>query len=121
MPRTRGPSPYETALAYLAAGRPVVPIALGIKAPSLVNPQTGRPILLRWEPYQERRATPDGARRWFSSLYAVGLGLVTGPVSGMTLGDGTRAGLEVLDIDHGRDIAPHPPHHDFLYLSAMLL
>jgi bifunctional DNA primase/polymerase-like protein len=88
-----------TALAYLAAGRSAVPIALGVKAPSLVNPQTGRPILLRWEHYQERPATPGEVRRWFSSRYAVGLGLVTGPMSGITLGDGTRAGLEVLDID----------------------
>jgi hypothetical protein len=88
-----------TALAYLAAGRSVVPIALGVKAPSLVNPQTGRPILVRWEHYQERPATPGEVRRWFSSGYAVGLGLVTGPVSGITLGDGMRAGLEVLDID----------------------
>jgi hypothetical protein len=49
MPRSRVPSICATALAYLAAGRSVVPITPSLKAPSIVSPWTGRPILLRWE------------------------------------------------------------------------
>jgi Bifunctional DNA primase/polymerase, N-terminal len=105
-PRPRVPSICTTALAYLAAGRSVVPIAPGCKAPSLVDPRTGRPVLIRWERYQEASATPDEVRRWFSARSPMGLGIVAGSVSGITLADGTRAGLEVLDIDdadvHGR-------------------
>src|ERR671925_2304961 len=39
----------------------------------------------------------------------MGLGIVAGPVSGITLADGRRAGLEVLDVDdadvHARFVA----------------
>jgi hypothetical protein len=38
---------YETALACLAAGRSVVPIAPGWKAPSIVDPRSGRPVLIQ--------------------------------------------------------------------------
>ena len=110
MPRTRGPSLYATALAYLAAGRSVVPIAPGFKAPSLSrSPALGGPMLIRWERYQDARATPDEVRRWFAGCSSMGLGLVAGPVSGSPLADGTRAGLEVLDFDdaevHARFVA----------------
>jgi hypothetical protein len=63
MARTRTPSLYETALAYLAAGRSVVPIAPGCKAPSIVDPRTGRPVLILWQRYQDTCATPDEVRR----------------------------------------------------------
>ena len=99
MPHTQGPLIYATALAYLAAGRSIVPIAPGGKAPSVVDPRTGRPVLIRWEHYQELPATPDEMRRWFASHQPMGLGIVAGSVSGITLADGTRAGLEVLDVD----------------------
>ena len=99
MPRTRTPSLYETALAYLAAGRSVVPIAPGRKAPSVVGQRTGRRRLIPWECYQNAPATPDEVRRWFAGPQPMGLGLVAGSVSGITLADGTRAGLEVLDFD----------------------
>jgi Bifunctional DNA primase/polymerase, N-terminal len=99
MPRPQTPSLYETALAYLAAGRSIVPIAPGCKAPSVVDSRTGRPVLIQWQRYQNTCATPDEVRRWFMGPYPMGLGLVAGPVSGRTLADGTRAALEVLDID----------------------
>jgi hypothetical protein len=99
MPRARTPSLYETALAYLAAGRSVVPIAPGRKAPSVVGQRTGRRRLIPWERYQGAPATPDEVRRWFAGPQPMGLGLVAGPVSGITLANGARAGLEVLDID----------------------
>lgn len=99
MPRPHIPSLYETALAYLAAGRSIVPIAPGCKAPSLITPRTGRRILIPWEVYQHEPATPDEVQRWFAGPQPMGLGIVAGPVSGVTLSDGTRAGLEFLDID----------------------
>jgi hypothetical protein len=98
-PRTLASKICEVALKYLAAGRSVVPIAPGRKAPSLVDPETGRSVLIEWERYQQEPATPDEVRHWFSGPQVLGLGVVAGPVSGITLADGTRAGLECLDFD----------------------
>jgi hypothetical protein len=56
-------------------------------------------VLIQWEHYQKARATADEVRRWFSGRSRMGLGLVAGPVSGVTLNDGTRAALEILDFD----------------------
>jgi hypothetical protein len=98
-----------TALAYLVAGRSVVPIAPGCKAPSVVDPRTGRSVLIRWEQYQETRATPAEVRSWFTGRQPMGLGIIAGPVSGITLADGRRAALEFLDFDdadvHARFVA----------------
>ena len=98
-----------TALAYLAAGRFVVPIAPGCKASSVVDPRTGRSTLIRWAQCQEEPATPAAVRRWFTGPQLMGLGIVAGPVSGVTLPDGRRAGLEFLDFDdadvHARFVA----------------
>jgi hypothetical protein len=99
MPRTQVPSLYETALAYLAAGRSVVPIAAGSKAPSLADHRTGRRVLIPWERYQDEPATPDEVQRWFTGRQPMGLGIVAGPVSGVTLADGSVAALEFLDVD----------------------
>jgi Bifunctional DNA primase/polymerase, N-terminal len=100
---------YATALAYLAAGRSIVPIAPGCKAPSVVDPRTGRSRLIRWERYQHVHATPAEVRRWFTGPQPMGIGIIAGPVSGVTLPDGTRAGLEFLDFDdadvHARFVA----------------
>ena len=54
---------------------------------------------LSWERYQHVRPSPDEVRRWFACPQPMGLGIVAGPVSGITLADGTWAGLEFLDID----------------------
>src|SRR5262249_11882517 len=79
------------------------------KAPSVVDPRTGRSTLIRWERYQKERATAAEVWRWFTGPQPMGLGIVAGPVSGMTLADGTRAGLEFLDFDdadvHARFVA----------------
>jgi Bifunctional DNA primase/polymerase, N-terminal len=96
------PSPSliaATALTYLAAGRSVVPIAPGRKAPSVVDPRTGRRVLIQWEQYQEEPATPAEVRGWFAGPQPMGLGIVAGPVSGLTLADGTQVALEFLDVD----------------------
>ena len=56
-----------------------------------------------------RRATQAELRRWFTGPYPVGIGIIAGAVSGMTLADGRRAGLEFLDVDdpevHARFVA----------------
>jgi Bifunctional DNA primase/polymerase, N-terminal len=109
LPCTSPPLIAATALAYLVAGRSVVPIAPGCKAPSVVDPRTGRTTLIRWERYQEEPATPGEVQRWFTGPYPMGIGIVAGPVSGVTLPDGRRAGLEFLDFDdadvHARFVA----------------
>jgi Bifunctional DNA primase/polymerase, N-terminal len=106
---TSSPLIAATALAYLAAGRSVVPIAPGCKAPSIVDPRTGRSRLIWWERYQEARATPAEVRDWLTGPQPMGIGIVAGPVSGITLADGRRAGLEFLDFDdadvHARFVA----------------
>jgi Bifunctional DNA primase/polymerase, N-terminal len=110
LPCTSSSRIYATALAYLAAGRSVVPIAPGCEAPSIVDPRTGRSTPIRWERYQEEPATPGEVQRWFAGPQPMGIGIVAGPVSGVTLADGTRAALECLDFDdadvHARFVAP---------------
>src|SRR5919108_3422434 len=88
-----------TAVAYRLAGCSVVPIAPGRKAPSIVRPDTGETVEIRWQRYQNAPATEARLDRWFSGTHPMGIGLVTGPVSGTTLPDGRRAALEVLDFD----------------------
>jgi Bifunctional DNA primase/polymerase, N-terminal len=66
-------------------------------------------VLIRWEQYQKAHATPTEVRRWFTGPHPMGLGIVAGPVSGVTLPDGRRAALEFLDFDdadvHARFVA----------------
>ena len=64
-----------------------------------MDPRTGRRRLIPWGRYQDEPATPDEVQRWFTGPQPMGLGIVAGPVSGVTLTDGTRAGLEFLDVD----------------------
>jgi hypothetical protein len=96
---TSSPLIAATALTYLASGRSIVPIAPGCKAPSVVNLRTGRSVLIRWERYQVEAATPAEVRSWFTGPQPMGIGIVAGPVGGVTLPDGMRAALEFLDFD----------------------
>jgi len=79
-----GESAREAALAYLARGWAVVPIA-----------PSGKQPLARWQEFQERIPTGDEVREWYARWPDAGVGIVTGAVSG----------LAVLDIDpaHGGD------------------
>jgi len=86
---------YQWACRYRAAGRSVVPIAPGTKYPSLAE----------WGTYQTRLATAAELRQWFAPQRCMGIGIVAGKVSGCDLPDGTRAGLEFIDID-APDIVP---------------
>jgi hypothetical protein len=86
-----------------------VPIALGYKAPCLINPRTGRWTLIPCERYLDKPATPDDVERWFTGAQPMGIGIIAGPLSGVTPANGTCAGLEFLDTDdteiHRRFIA----------------
>lgn len=97
------PDPLTAALAYLAAGRSVVPIAPHRKAPSIFD--AGRPHEIPWQRYQRTPPLPGEVRSWYRGRPLMGVGIVAGPVSGATLDDGTQTGLECLDID-APDIVP---------------
>lgn len=68
----------RAALAYLQRGWSVVPIRHGAKQPPV-----------RWERYQRERASAAEVRGWYRRWPEAGVGIVTGPVSG----------LVVLDVD----------------------
>ena len=86
----------ETALAYLAAGRSIVPIAPGCKRPSLVT-EWGEIIDLPWTPFQHKRPSKDYVQKWFTTEKPMGIGIIGGSVSGAARA--VIRGLEFLDID----------------------
>jgi len=86
------------ALAFRAAGRPVLPIAPGCKKPSTVHATTGEIKTLAWKRYQAQRPTEGQIRSWFGVDAMMGLGMACGPVSGVQIDDVPYA-LEVLDVD----------------------
>jgi hypothetical protein len=94
----------DAALAYLAAGRSIVPIAPGMKAPSIVRPTRGESSEIRWHVYKKRRPTVAELRNWFGADTLMGVGIPCGPVSGIER-DGVIYGLETLDIDDESTLA----------------
>jgi putative DNA primase/helicase len=89
----------ESALEKQAAGRSVLPIAPGSKAPSVLSPTTGEIIEISWKAHQKTPATREQLIKWLRVPHPMGIGIACGPVSGITLDDGIRAALEVLDFD----------------------
>lgn len=69
----------EAALGYARRGWSVIPLRRRDK----------RPLIIKWEQFQRRRAAEAEIRRWFSAMPSANVGLVTGAVSG----------LIVLDLD----------------------
>jgi len=100
MPRTRAPVIYASALAYLAAGRSIVPIAPGCKAPSVVDPRTGWSRLIRWERYQHARATPAEVRRWFAGPQPIGGSTDRADEDGEPHGESRRAPHRFIRVAH---------------------
>src|SRR5262245_20625530 len=82
---------------YLHAGRSILPIAPGYKAPSLVM-ASGEAVNIRWESFKRIPATPEEVASWFPPACLMGIGIAMGPVSG-NLVDGVQHGAEVIDFD----------------------
>jgi len=83
------------ALAYLSRGWSVIPLAPGKKHP-----------LIRWAPYQQRRAEEREVRLWFGRWPDANIGIVTGLVSGLLVLDidpqnGGGEALAALEARHG--------------------
>jgi len=80
----------QSALAYLAAGRSIIPCQLPEKCPVgylLPTDEQGRHT---WEPYQRRLATTEEVQAWHENGREHAIGLVCGKVSG---------NFEVIDVD----------------------
>jgi hypothetical protein len=86
-----------TALAYMASGRSVLPIAPGEKRPSIINTH-GEIVGITWDAYQTTPADEATIRDWFPPDQLMGIGIACGPVSGRQQ-DGVTHALEVLDLD----------------------
>lgn len=76
----------EMALKYAAMGLSVIPVVPGDKKP-----------LIKWEAFQERRATKLEITSWWSSNKNANIGIVTGPISGLAVVDiDTEEGKEAI-------------------------
>jgi hypothetical protein len=67
----------DHALEYEKLGFSVVPVKPGNKAPTLV----------KWEPYQKERATPEQIKEWWHKNPSANIGIVTGKISGICVVD----------------------------------
>lgn len=67
----------EYALEYVDSGWSVLP----------VRPEEKRPIMTNWLQYTKTRATREMVDKWFASLTGVGVGAVTGKISGIIVLD----------------------------------
>lgn len=74
----------EAALKYSEMGLSVIPIVPGDKKP-----------LIKWEPFQERRATNTEIVSWWSTNPNANIGIVTGPISDIAVVD--------IDTDEGKE------------------
>ena len=97
-------------LEYLKKGFSVIPIGID-----------KRPLIPSWKEYQSRKPTSEEIAKWCSTLNPVGIGIVTGTISG----------IAVLDIDvgaemKGLDLSPTPSvrtggggwHHYYKFPSS---
>jgi bifunctional DNA primase/polymerase-like protein len=80
---------------YLGRGWSIIPIRTGDKRP-----------LLRWEEFQHRHPSEAEARGWLRQWPEAGIGVVTGPISGLVVvdvdaGHGGDESLEKLEHEHG--------------------
>lgn len=79
---------------YLALGWSVIPLG-----------RDKRP-LIRWEPYQQRRPTPEELVEWRRRFPGANIGIVTGAVSGLVVLD--EDGPEAQEALRGRALPPTP-------------
>lgn len=107
----------ETAYAYLAVGRSIIPIAPGCKRPSMLT-EFWEVIDLPWTPYQHKRPSRDFVQKWFDNDRPVGIGIIGGAVSGAfrTL----PLGLEFIDIDDPEIVPLFLEHAHYHGLAELL-
>lgn len=67
----------EHALYYESLGFSVVPVRAGDKAPTMI----------KWEPYQKQKATPEQIKEWWNKWPSANIGIVTGKISGICVVD----------------------------------
>lgn len=89
------PKPLEAAGIYLGSGWSVIPIEPGGKRP-----------LVRWEEFQQRRASEQETRSWFTRWPDANVGVVTGGISKLVVLDvdprhGGEESLAELERRHG--------------------
>lgn len=70
----------KAALDYAARGYSVIPVG-----------RDKKPLISEWKPYQERRATAEEIRAWFSRFPAASIAIITGQISGIV----------VIDVEEG--------------------
>jgi hypothetical protein len=80
---------------YMIRGWSIIPIRTGDKRP-----------LVRWEEFQHRHPSEAEARGWLRQWPEAGIGVVTGPISGLVVvdvdpGHGGDESLEKLEREHG--------------------
>ena len=68
---------YDIAVSYANRGWSILP----------VKPEEKRPIMINWLQYTKTRADAKMVENWFSKLSGVGIGVVTGRVSGLVVLD----------------------------------
>ncbi len=80
------PSVLHAALEYLRLGLSVIPLCI---YPDLDEPGKVKkvPALPSWTEYQKRRATEEEIRAWFDGKDGLGVGIVTGRLSGIMVAD----------------------------------
>ena len=81
---------------YIGRGWSIIPIRPGDKRP-----------LVRWEEFQHGCPSEEEARGWISTWPDAGIGVVTGPISGLVVIDvdlrhGGDVGMEELEREHGQ-------------------
>jgi hypothetical protein len=80
---------------YMGRGWSIIPIRTGDKRP-----------LVRWEEFQHRHPNEAEARGWLRQWPEAGIGVLTGPISGLVVidvdaGHGGSESLEKLEDEHG--------------------
>ncbi len=85
----------QAALAYAQAGWSIIPMVPGSKQP-----------LIGWRDFQERRASTEEIRAWFSRWPDANIAVVTGAISGLVVIDidprhGGEASLQILESEVG--------------------
>lgn len=77
----------EAALAYEKRGFSVIPVGKNKKA------------LIKWEPYQHKRATIEEIERWWTESPKANIGLVTGKISNLLVVDADTATAAIMIND----------------------